>query len=174
MNARPRAVLPWSSLLLAVLLSQCATEPPYLPPGAGTGISLDTAPGRRSRQETRYLENTVPPPMPSPDVAGTDALNTPSYETPDSIDSSPPAPAEPPARTETPPEVTSKPEPEPEKKDPAPATTTPEQMPFGLPVPGKKGFVYSPFDKTQMVDVRGIPPGKKVRCPYTSKIFLVP
>lgn len=47
-------------------------------------------------------------------------------------------------------------------------------MPFGLPVPNKKGFVYSPFDKTQLVDVRGIPPGKKVRCPYTSKIFLVP
>ena len=47
-------------------------------------------------------------------------------------------------------------------------------MPFGIPVPGKKGFVYSPYDKTQMVDVRGITPGKKVRCPYTSKIFLVP
>ncbi len=174
MNALPSAALPWSSLLLAVLLSQCATEPPYLPPGAGTGISLDHAPSRRNRQETRYLENTTPPPMPSADIAGTDTLRTPSYDTPDSIDSSPPVTTEP-TRTENPPEVTSAPEPPPEKKEPTTTSTSvPEQMPFGLPVPGKKGFVYSPFDKTQMVDVRGIPAGKKVRCPYTSKIFLVP
>lgn len=147
-----------------------------LPPGANSGYSLDSGPRlRRSREETRYLESTQPPPLPTPpssaELAGPPA---PTYETPPDIVTSPPEPEK-------------KPEPDtafttptPPKNEPEPATgattkpAAPEQLPFGLPVPSKKGFVYSPFDKTQMVDVRGIPPGKKVRCPYTSKIFLVP
>ncbi len=168
MNARPSAAILWSSLFLALGLSQCVTEPPYLPPGAGTGISLDTAPGRRNRQETRYLENTTPPPLPSPEMAGSYGGGTQVYETPEDIDTTPPTVEQTPKREPDPASIP----PEPEKKVPVPAA--PEQMPFGLPVPGKKGFVYSPFDKTQMVDVSGIPSGKKVRCPYTSKIFLVP
>ena len=55
---------------------------------------------------------------------------------------------------------------------PIPATS---QVPYGKPVPGKKGFVYSPFsDSNQMIDVRDYTPGTKVRDPYTNKIFLVP
>lgn len=57
-------------------------------------------------------------------------------------------------------------------------TTTPpttSQTPYGKPVPGKKGFVFSPFDeKAGMIDVRDYTPGQKVRDPYTNKIFLVP
>jgi hypothetical protein len=42
-------------------------------------------------------------------------------------------------------------------------------------VPGKPGFVYSPFDKTAgVVDVQGMAPGTKVKCPYTGKVFIVP
>jgi hypothetical protein len=182
MNACSRPAL-WCSVVLVTGLSQCVTEPPYLSPGAGTGISLDSGPyyGRRSRQETRYLENaqpTQPPPFPS---AGP-SISPPVYETPQDIDPSlsteaPMKPDQSPVTTAPGPETAQAPAastttPPP---PPPPATTSPpEQMPFGLPVPGKKGFVYSPFDKSQMVDVRGIPPGKKVRCPYTSKIFLVP
>ena len=50
-----------------------------------------------------------------------------------------------------------------------------EDLQYGQPVVGKKGFVYSPFapDKGQ-VDVEGIPAGTKVKCPYTGKTFRVP
>ena len=49
------------------------------------------------------------------------------------------------------------------------------QYPYGKPVPGKKGFVNSPYDdKAGMIDVRDYAPGTKVRDPYTNKIYLVP
>ena len=49
-----------------------------------------------------------------------------------------------------------------------------EDLPFGELVPGKSGFVYSPWSKKGLVDVSGIPTGTKVKCPYTSKTFRVP
>jgi hypothetical protein len=52
-------------------------------------------------------------------------------------------------------------------------TTT--DIPYGKPVPGKPGYVFSPFDKNGgYVDVTGYTPGQKVKDPYTGKIFLVP
>jgi hypothetical protein len=48
-------------------------------------------------------------------------------------------------------------------------------IPYGKPVPGKPGYVFSPFDKNGgYVDVTGYSPGQKVKDPYTGRIFLVP
>lgn len=48
-------------------------------------------------------------------------------------------------------------------------------LPSGVPVPEKPGFITSPYaPDSGFVDVRGIPSGSEVKCPYTGKLFLVP
>ena len=49
-----------------------------------------------------------------------------------------------------------------------------QDLPFGELVPGKTGFVYSPYSTKELVDVSGIPTGTKVKCPYSGKTFRVP
>ena len=53
-------------------------------------------------------------------------------------------------------------------------TTAKGDYPYGVPVPGKPGFVRSPYSPDKMTDVRGYAPGTEVKDPYTQKIFLVP
>ncbi len=58
---------------------------------------------------------------------------------------------------------------------PPPPTAPVGNYEYGKPVPGKPGFVTSPYAPYQgYVDVRGFPPGTEVKDPYTGKIFLVP
>jgi hypothetical protein len=48
-------------------------------------------------------------------------------------------------------------------------------LPYGIPVPNKQGFVTSPYaPKSGFVDVRGFPSGTEVKDPYTGKTFLTP
>lgn len=48
-------------------------------------------------------------------------------------------------------------------------------IPYAKPVPGKPGYVFSPYDPSGgYVDVTGYTPGSKVKDPYSQKIFLVP
>jgi hypothetical protein len=48
-------------------------------------------------------------------------------------------------------------------------------MPYGIPVPGHKGMVNSPYSpEGNYIDVSAFAPGSAVRDPLTGKIFLVP
>ena len=55
------------------------------------------------------------------------------------------------------------------------ASASLENFPTAKAVPGKSGYVFSPFDaEGRYVDVSGFAPGTKVKDPWTDKIFLVP
>lgn len=47
-------------------------------------------------------------------------------------------------------------------------------LPYARPVPGKPGFVYSPYDEKFLIDVRGAPPGTVATDPNSGKAFRVP
>jgi len=97
-------------------------------------------------------------PSPTPAIGAPNASPTPSTEKVGSTPSPTPA-----AATPTP--------------SPTPATASAEtgNIPYGIPVPGKPGFVTSPFSPgAGYIDVRGFPPNSEAKDPYTGKIFRVP
>lgn len=49
------------------------------------------------------------------------------------------------------------------------------ELPYGKVVPGKPGFVTSPYEPYKgYVDATGLSAGSKIICPYSQKPFLVP
>jgi len=57
-----------------------------------------------------------------------------------------------------------------------PANKKPRRdLPYGIPVPNKPGFVTSPYSpKSGYVDVRGFASDTEVKDPYSGKVFLTP
>jgi hypothetical protein len=56
-----------------------------------------------------------------------------------------------------------------------PTRNSKRDIPYGIPVPNKPGFVTSPYSpKSGYVDVRGFPSGTEVKDPYSGKTFLTP
>lgn len=160
-----------ASLLIAVTTGFTACNGPTPPPTRnGRGRSLDVPPRYGVPQEqTQYFDGVnledpnaaaaVQPPNPNAPVTG-DAVTTP----PPTTDN----PTAPPPVTVTPPGST----PPPAVTPPPPAAA---EIPFATRIPGKPGFVKSPFDPNQQaIDVRDFQPGQKARCPYTGKVFRVP
>ena len=71
------------------------------------------------------------------------------------------------------------PTPAPQPSQPAPAATplpAKREAVYGIPVPGKLGFMKSPFHpEAGLIDYRGLPSGTEVKDLYTpGKIILVP
>ena len=57
----------------------------------------------------------------------------------------------------------------------APAEKATGDLPYGIPVPGRKGMVTSPYlPEGNYVDVSAFAPGSAVKDPYTGKLFRVP
>ncbi len=92
----------------------------------------------------------------------------------DNVDPEPPTRSTPEPRSTPGPTPTPRPTPR-----PTPATTgggtSSGDVPYGVPVPGKPGYVTSPFSPDAgYVDVTGLAPGSKAQDPYSGKVFRVP
>lgn len=124
----------------------------FLTAFALVSCEIDEPPRRTTKPVSRYpqAQGGQYPPQPQPFPADTAPPEQPVAPPPQDIAASEPqsAPAAPP--------------------------TAKGDYPYGVPVPGKPGFVRSPYSPDKMTDVRGYAPGTEVKDPYTQKIFLVP
>ncbi|PYK67057.1 MAG: hypothetical protein DME45_11015 [Verrucomicrobia bacterium] len=111
--------------------------------------------------ENQPVETTAPPPQPTP------------ARSPRTITSTTTAASSPPEQNETHPSTSSTSHPSATPR--SSSTNSAAQFPVAKPVPGKPGYVFSPYDPNGgYVDVSGYPSGSKVKDPYSQKIFLVP
>jgi hypothetical protein len=105
-------------------------------------------------------------------TAASDTVTTPGRTvTPSTSDQrNTPKPSQPPRPSPSAVREKSRPSPSPSRNPSAQA-----QIPTAKPVPGKPGYVFSPFDPSGgYVDITGYASGQKVKDPYSGKIFLVP
>jgi len=141
-----RTALTMSSVAFCTLLAACTPEKPQTTPRNRYGFGgTQTLPQQPSQA-------VAPAPSNLPPLSGTDtAAGMTDTTLVNPIPNPTPAPTPPPVSLPTP------------------------EISYGIPVPGKPGFVTSPHAPSAgFVDVRGFPPGTEVKDPYTGRIFLVP
>lgn len=138
---------------------------------ASTSAAVVTAPvhlfrhGEHSTTETTVYEGQPVEAMP-PQAAAT-PFRAPRTATSSTATSPPPQEEE----TRPPTAVTPRPSATPRSA----SSNSAAQFPVAKPVPGKPGYVFSPYDPNGgYVDVTGYQSGSKVKDPYSQKIFLVP
>jgi hypothetical protein len=86
----------------------------------------------------------------------------------------PPSPTPPPPPTPTPAATLSQLPVRPASA-PSQSKNPKRDIPYGIPVPNRPGFVTSPYSPNSgYVDVRGFPSGTEVKDPYSGKTFLTP
>jgi hypothetical protein len=162
-------------MLIASVVSLTACYGPTQPPPLG-GRSLDVPPRYGvPPQQTQFFEGVnmedpnaaaVQPPNPNAPVT-VENVTTPLAN--GTTTAPPPVTFVPPGNTSPPTTASSTP------ATPPAAPSAPAEIPFATRIPGKAGFVKSPFDLNgQAIDVRDFQSGQKARCPYTGKVFRVP
>ena len=132
------------------------------------------------------VQSTGVQPIPQPTLPPSNLVKTPPTQ-PTKVAANTASSPTPPPSNPTPAPAANNNKPAPNKPAPAPAVkqTPPSapaanvpaanEIPFGTVIPGRPGFVNSPFAaKHQLVDVTGLPTGMEVKCPYTGKLFRVP
>jgi hypothetical protein len=130
-----------------------------------TGVYPDTGPNPTSQPYPATQPYPVQPPPPTTVETQPPVVTTERQQT-----------AQPEARPTATPRVVRQ-ESAPPTSSPTPRTASSQNvdLPYAKPVPGKPGYVFSPFDKNGgYVDVTGYSPGQKVKDPYSGRIFLVP
>ncbi len=58
--------------------------------------------------------------------------------------------------------------------NPVPPPPANVPIPFATKAEGKPGFVVSPYAAGKLIDVRGLPPGTEIECPYTKRPIAIP
>ena len=131
-----------------------------------TSVYSDTSGNPPLQPSQPYPVQPNPPPVPPPAQTQRRVVTTERE-----------APPETTSRATATPRITQRESPPPPITSPTPRTASSQNadLPYAKPVPGKPGYVFSPFDKNGgYVDVTGYSPGQKVKDPYSGRIFLVP
>ncbi len=180
---------PTLALLLAVFaLSSCQTahdaaistfrviDTPHAYMRRKLGMDQDPQTTTTTTTQTTYSDTAGNPPQQPYPASQPYPNQPPPVQTQRRVAATAPEAPPPPRVTPSEREQTAPRNPEPKPTStPRTAASSNESLPYAKPVPGKPGYVFSPYDPNGgYVDVKGYSPGQKVKDPYSGKVFLVP